>query len=65
MVLIVYTTQDGCTPLVTAAFDDNWDVVIELLDNRADVSAQNNVSPFNTVIVYKKFICRLITFRIY
>ena len=46
------TTQDGYTPLVTAAWFGKWDVVIELCDNEADVNAQNNVSPINTVIVY-------------
>ena len=46
------TTQYGYTPLVTAAYYGKWDVVIELLDNGADVNAQSNVSPINTVIVY-------------
>ena len=43
------TTQYGCTPLVTAAVNGKCDVVIELLDNGADVNAQNDVSPINTV----------------
>ena len=46
------TTQDGYTPLMTAAFYGKCDVVIELLDNGADVNAQNDVS----VIVYMTFI---------
>ena len=57
------TTQEGYTPLVKAAFYGNWDVVIELLDNRADVNAQNNVSPINTVIVYTNFIPHLNNFK--
>ena len=47
------TTQRGHTPLVTAAHYGKWDVVIELLDNGADVNAQNDVS-HNTVIVRSK-----------
>ena len=46
------TTQEGYTPLVTAAGCGKWDVVIELLDNGADINAQNDVSHTNTVIVY-------------
>ena len=52
MTIDVSTTQGGYTPLVTAATYGEWDVVIELLDNGADVNAQTNVSPINTVIVY-------------
>ena len=44
------TTQDGYTPLVTAVTRGECDVVIELLDNGADVNAQNDVRPINTVI---------------
>ena len=50
------TTQAGYTPLVEAAECGRCDVVIELLDNGADVNAQTNVSPINTVIVYTTFI---------
>ena len=39
------TTQDGYTPLVDAALCNKCDVVIELLDNGADINAQTNVSP--------------------
>ena len=46
------TTQYGYTPLVVAAQYGECDVVIELLDNGADVNAQDDVSPLNTVIVY-------------
>ena len=53
------TTQDGYTPLVTAAEHGKWDVVSELLDSGADINAQNNVSPTNTVIVYRIFIHHL------
>ena len=35
-----------------AAWCGKCDVVIELLDNGADVNAQDDVSPINTVIVY-------------
>ena len=57
------TTQDGYTPLVTAAGFGKCDVVIELLDNGADINAQNNVSPINTVIVYTTFIPHLNNFK--
>ena len=50
------TTQDGYTPLVTAAEHGKCDVVFELLDKGADVNAQSNVSPINTVIVCTTFI---------
>ena len=39
------TTQLGYTPLVTAAWCGKWDVFIELLENGADINAQDNVSP--------------------
>ena len=38
------TTQTGYTPLMAAALHGKWDVVIELLNNGAEVNAQNNVS---------------------
>ena len=41
------TTQDGYTPLVTAANCGKCDVVIELLDNGADINTQTNVSDAN------------------
>ena len=50
------TTQYGYTPLVDAAECGKCDVVIELLDNGADINAQDDVSPINTVIVYTTFI---------
>ena len=56
------TTQGGHTPLVTAALYGKCDVVIELLDNGADINAQTNVSPINTVIVYTTFIPHLNNF---
>ena len=46
------TTQAGYTPLVAAALFGKCDVVNELLDNGADVNAQNYVSPINTVKVF-------------
>ena len=49
------TTQFGYTPLVIAAHYGKCDVVIELLDNGADVNVQSNVSPINLVIVYTIF----------
>ena len=49
----ISTTQDGYTPLVSAASYGKWDVVIELLDNGADVNAQTNVSFINTVTNFK------------
>ena len=51
MYMYMSTTQEGGTPLVVAASCGKCDVVIELLDNGADVNAQNDVSPINTVIV--------------
>ena len=45
----ISTTQYGYTPLVTAAFYGKFDVVIELLDNGADINTQTDVSPINTV----------------
>ena len=45
------TTQLGYTPIVNAAYYGKCDVVIELLDNGADVYARTNVSPTNTDIV--------------
>ena len=46
----VSTTQYGYTPLITAAECGQCDVVIELLDNGADVNAQENVSHINSYI---------------
>ena len=40
----VSTTQDGYTPLITAAYWGKCDVVIELLDDGGDINAQSNVS---------------------
>ena len=46
------TTQTRWTPLITAAWKGKRDVVIELLDNGADMDAQNNVcSPCDVVSV--------------
>ena len=39
-------SQDGLTPLITAAWFGKWDVVSELLDDGADIDAQSNVSHF-------------------
>ena len=41
-------TQDGWTPLMTAALCGRCEVVTELLKNGADVNGQNNVSYINT-----------------
>ena len=49
IVICMSTTQAGYTPLVTAAHCGKCDIVIELLDNGADINAQTYVSP---VIVY-------------
>ena len=57
------TTQDGYTPLVTAANFGKCDVVIELLDNGANINAQTDVSPCNTVIMYITFIPHLNYFK--
>ena len=46
------TTQNGYTPLLTAARCGKCDVVIELLDSGADINTQSNVSLLNTIIVY-------------
>ena len=57
-------SQYGYTPLVIAARRGKCDIVIELLDNGADVNAQNDVSPaINTVIVYTTFIPHLNNFK--
>ena len=37
-------TQDGWTPLITAALNGECDVVLDLLDSGADVNAQSYVS---------------------
>ena len=63
MVNCMSTMQLGYTPLVTAALCGKCDVVIELLDNGADINAQTNVSPINTVIVYTTFIPHLNNFK--
>ena len=57
------TTQTGYTPLVTAAQCGKLDVLIELLDNGANINAQTNVSSINTVIVYTTYISHLIIFK--
>ena len=38
------TTQYGWTPIISAALEGRCEVVIELLNNGADVNAQNDVS---------------------
>ena len=48
---------------MVAAWFGKCDVVIELLDNGADVNAQTNVSLINTVIVYTTAIPHLINFK--
>ena len=40
----MYVTQDGRTPLISAAFSGHCDVVIDLLALNADVNAQTYVS---------------------
>ena len=57
------TPQAGYTPLVVAAQYGKCDVVIELMDNGADVNAQTNVSPISTIIVYTTFIPHLNNFK--
>ena len=57
------TTQEGDTPLLTAAVCGKCDVVTELLDNGADVNAQNDVSPINTDIAYTTSIPHLNNFK--
>ena len=37
-------TQEGYTPLISAASQGHCDVVIDLLSVGADINAQNNVS---------------------
>ena len=37
-------TQNGWTPLITAAASGKYDVVLDLLDSGADVNAHDNVS---------------------
>ena len=39
-----YTTQEGLTPLMLAAMKGKCDIVTELLDNGADIHAQDSVS---------------------
>ena len=43
----MYITQDGYTPLISAAFFGECDVVIELLLGGAVVDAQSNVSHYH------------------
>ena len=40
-------TQDGGTPLITAAWKGKCDIILDLLDSGADINAQNNVSHCN------------------
>ena len=56
-------TQAGYTSLVTAAHYSKLNVVIELLQNGADVNAQTNVSHITTVIVYTTFNSHLNNFK--
>ena len=57
------TTQNGWTSLATAADSGQCDVVMELLDNGANINAHDDVSPINTVIVYTTFIPHLNNFK--
>ena len=57
-------TQDGYTPLITAANSGKCDVVLDLLDSGADVNAQNDVShchlrlePFPADINIPGYVC--------
>ena len=45
--LYMSITQDGYTPLISAAWCGEYDVVIDLLDSGADVNAQRNVSHYH------------------
>ena len=42
-------TQDGWTPLITAAYYGKYDVVIELLSLGSEPDAQNNVSHYHLI----------------
>ena len=55
----VSTTQDGWTPLITAAVHGHRDVVIELLDNGADINAQSNVTQLH-ISLSKILMCMFI-----
>ena len=50
----VSTTQDGWTPLITAAWKGQYDVMMELLDDGADIHAQDNVSHIKTVTYFSE-----------
>ena len=62
------TTQAGYTPLVTAATYGKCDVVVELLDNGADINSQTNVSHINTFCIHnfhsQLFYVSIVTFGI-
>ena len=57
--LSVSTTQTGYTPLITAAECGKCDVVIELLNNKAAIDAQKDVShsPCDVVYTYTESVC--------
>ena len=42
-------TQAGYTPLITAAYCGQYDVVIELLSLGSEPNAQNNVSHYHLI----------------
>ena len=42
-------TQAGFTPLITAAYCDKYDVVIELLSLGSEPNAQSNVSHYHLI----------------
>ena len=50
----VSSTQDGDTPLITAADCGKCDVVIELLQNGTNINAQDYVSHINTVTYFSE-----------
>ena len=54
---ILSISQLGYTPLITAAWMGQCDVVIELLENRADIDAQNNVSHSPCDVVSTESVC--------
>ena len=48
LVFVTVYTQDGWTPLMTAAWKGRYEVVVELLDDGADINAQEDVSRYKT-----------------
>ena len=50
-------TQNGWTPLISAAWQGKCDVVIDLLDSGADVNAQRNVSHYHLSLCHSWMMC--------